>query len=63
MAMSGSSMNEPHVWNQDETMMECPVCRSETLTLWMGGRLGMIYYCKSCGYKGPVTLEMKQDVS
>ena len=37
--------------------MQCPECGSKNITLWMGGRLGMIYLCKDCGYRGPVVAE------
>lgn len=37
--------------------LKCPKCGSESVTLWMGGRLGMVYFCKSCGYRGPLVME------
>ena len=37
--------------------MKCPECGSYSVTLWMGGKLGMIYFCKECGYRGPLVIE------
>ena len=42
--------------------MKCPACKEEALSLWMGGQLGMIYFCKKCGYRGPVTIEEYKEV-
>ncbi len=42
-------------------MQRCPKCKSENVTLWMGGKLGMIYVCKVCGYLGPVVVEDSPD--
>jgi predicted RNA-binding Zn-ribbon protein involved in translation (DUF1610 family) len=38
-------------------MMKCPKCGSVDVTLWLGGKLGTIYFCKECGYKGPIVVE------
>ena len=38
-------------------MQRCPKCKSVNITLWMGGKLGMIFICKDCGYKGPIVEE------
>jgi predicted RNA-binding Zn-ribbon protein involved in translation (DUF1610 family) len=35
----------------------CPRCKSRAITLWMGAKLGMIYQCKDCGYRGPLVIE------
>jgi predicted RNA-binding Zn-ribbon protein involved in translation (DUF1610 family) len=35
----------------------CPVCKTKNITLWMGAKLGILYYCKSCGYVGPLVVE------
>jgi predicted RNA-binding Zn-ribbon protein involved in translation (DUF1610 family) len=41
--------------------LKCPNCGSENVTLWMGGKLGMIYLCKHCGFKGPIIIEEEID--
>jgi predicted RNA-binding Zn-ribbon protein involved in translation (DUF1610 family) len=33
--------------------MRCPKCGSGSVTLWMGGKLGSVYECKKCGFRGP----------
>ncbi|MBN2331374.1 MAG: hypothetical protein JXC85_06165 [Candidatus Aenigmarchaeota archaeon] len=38
-------------------MLRCPKCKSGSISLWMGGKLGMIYFCKRCGYRGPIVVE------
>lgn len=35
----------------------CPVCKGP-VTSWLGFRAGMIYKCKNCDYRGPVTLDI-----
>ncbi len=44
-------MPKPHT-----PMRQCPQCRAEAITWYMGGQFGK-YLCKSCGYIGPVVLE------
>ncbi|MEM1945964.1 MAG: hypothetical protein QW614_01700 [Candidatus Caldarchaeum sp.] len=36
----------------------CPVCSRASLDLYLGGYLGKIYRCSSCGYVGAVIVEM-----
>jgi predicted RNA-binding Zn-ribbon protein involved in translation (DUF1610 family) len=36
---------------------KCPDCGSVNVKLWVGGRLGMIYECVECGYRGPVVVD------
>ncbi len=38
-------------------MKTCPKCKSNNITLWMGGNLGIIYWCKDCGYRGVAVIE------
>ncbi|MBS3164719.1 hypothetical protein J4439_04790 [Candidatus Woesearchaeota archaeon] len=38
----------------------CPVCRSEEVTLHMGGQLGT-WRCKRCSYVGPIVLEVDDE--
>ena len=35
----------------------CPVCASLNITLWQGASLGVQYFCKKCGYHGPLVIE------
>jgi predicted RNA-binding Zn-ribbon protein involved in translation (DUF1610 family) len=39
------------------SVKKCPQCGSDDVTLWMGGKLGVQYMCKSCGYHGPLIIE------
>ncbi len=34
----------------------CPMCKSDNLTLDIGGQTGK-YRCKKCGYLGPIVIE------
>jgi RNase P subunit RPR2 len=34
----------------------CPNCKKPTLTPWLGFCAGIIYFCKNCGYKGPLSI-------
>jgi predicted RNA-binding Zn-ribbon protein involved in translation (DUF1610 family) len=36
---------------------KCPDCGSVNVKLWVGGRMGMIYECHECGYRGPLIVE------
>lgn len=36
---------------------KCPECESKNVSLWMGGNVGIIYFCKECGYRGPLIVE------
>ncbi len=40
-----------------KTVKKCPVCESTEITLWMGAKLGIQYFCKRCGYHGPLVIE------
>ena len=35
----------------------CPACKSDRISLWMGANLGAQYFCKACGYRGPLVVE------
>ncbi|MEM4280692.1 MAG: hypothetical protein QW470_01525 [Candidatus Caldarchaeum sp.] len=39
----------------------CPVCRKTTLDLYLGGYLGKVYRCVSCGYVGSFIVEMDEE--
>jgi predicted RNA-binding Zn-ribbon protein involved in translation (DUF1610 family) len=39
------------------SVKKCPVCGSANVTLWMGASLGVQYFCKNCGYHGPLVIE------
>ena len=39
------------------SVKRCPKCGSVSITLWMGAKLGIQYYCKDCGYRGPLVVE------
>jgi uncharacterized Zn finger protein len=36
----------------------CPVCKSDKVNLYLGGYAGILYRCASCGYVGPVVIEV-----
>lgn len=36
----------------------CPACRSKDISLFLGGYVGKVYSCASCGYVGPVVIEV-----
>ncbi len=40
-------------------MKVCPMCKSENITLYMGGQFGK-YICKDCDYIGPLIIEKKK---
>lgn len=40
----------------------CPICKSKNITLFLGGYLGKVYRCSSCGYVGSLIIEV-QDLS
>ena len=33
----------------------CPIC-GKHLTPYLGFKAGLIYECKNCGYRGPITV-------
>jgi len=35
----------------------CPKCKSDRVSLWMGAKLGIQYFCKKCGYRGSLIVE------
>jgi uncharacterized Zn finger protein len=35
---------------------KCPNCKSENVTLYLGGKMGM-YKCMNCGYAGALIIE------
>ncbi|UCD07718.1 MAG: hypothetical protein JSW41_01975 [Candidatus Aenigmatarchaeota archaeon] len=37
--------------------LKCPKCKSERVSLWMGAKLGIQYFCKKCGYRSPLIIE------
>ncbi len=39
------------------TVKYCPNCKSRGIYLYLGGTVGVLYKCKSCGYLGPVIIE------
>jgi len=39
----------------------CPFCRSDRMSLHLGGYLGKMYRCGNCGYVGPVVIEMSAE--
>ena len=36
---------------------KCPECGSRQVALWAGGRLGIVYICRECHYRGPLVVE------
>ncbi|MDW8360014.1 MAG: hypothetical protein RMK31_05455 [Candidatus Caldarchaeum sp.] len=36
----------------------CPVCKKTDIDLHLGGYLGIVYRCGSCGYVGSLVVEM-----
>jgi len=34
------------------------MCKSDKINLYLGGYAGMLYRCASCGYVGPVVIEV-----
>ncbi len=41
--------------------LRCPKCNSERVSLWMGAKLGIQYFCKECGYRGPLVIEEESE--
>ncbi len=40
----------------------CPVCKAKnSMFLYMGGHLGILYKCKKCGYVGPIIIEKHEN--
>jgi len=37
----------------------CPICKSASLTPYMGFATGIKYKCRKCGYIGPLFLEIE----
>lgn len=37
----------------------CPVC-GKHMVPYVGFKAGMIYECKSCGYRGPIALKQEE---
>lgn len=42
-------------------MIRCPVCRSDEIYTIVGGYVGQIYRCKSCGYRGSLVVECRDE--
>ncbi len=42
---------------KEKRVLRCPRCKSGGMSLWMGARLGIQYFCKKCGYRGPLVIE------
>jgi C4-type Zn-finger protein len=38
----------------------CPVCKKASLTPWLGFSAGIIYFCKNCGYRGPLAIKVEK---
>lgn len=34
----------------------CPICE-KPLTSWLGFSVGIIYFCKNCGYRGSLAIK------
>ncbi|MEM0440771.1 MAG: hypothetical protein QXY84_03475 [Candidatus Caldarchaeum sp.] len=43
----------------ETTVQVCPVCGKASLDLYLGGYLGKMYFCKSCGYIGALLVEIE----
>lgn len=43
--------------NKSRRVLRCPKCKSVGVSLWMGAKLGIQYFCKKCGYRGPLVIE------
>ena len=43
-------------------MLCCPSCGSEEIYVETGGVTGNIYRCKRCGYRGPLVLEVDEEI-
>ncbi len=48
--------HNPHVH-----MIRCPVCKSDEIYAIVGGYIGQIYRCKSCGYRGSLVVECRDE--
>jgi transposase-like protein len=42
-------------------MIRCPVCNSRDIYVLVGGYIGQVYRCKSCGYRGSLVVECALD--
>lgn len=38
----------------------CPECGAPGQSLWLGAQAGMVYCCKTCGYRGPLIVEEEE---
>ena len=45
------------VLKKPKSRKRCPKCGSVDVTLYMGAKLGILYQCKNCGYRGPLVVE------
>ncbi|MEM0350140.1 MAG: hypothetical protein QXE96_02280 [Candidatus Caldarchaeum sp.] len=43
---------------REKSVQLCPVCKKTGLDLYLGGYLGKMYFCRSCGYVGALVIEM-----
>ncbi|HOT03670.1 MAG TPA: hypothetical protein PK069_05790 [Methanolinea sp.] len=41
-------------------MLRCPSCGSRDVYCVVGGYIGQIYRCKSCGYRGSLIMECER---
>jgi len=39
----------------------CPFCKSNNISLYLGGYLGKLYKCASCNYVGPLIIEISEE--
>lgn len=47
---------------RNRKILACPVCGGP-LTSWLGFKFGLIYFCKKCGYRGPLTIKTSKSNS
>lgn len=38
-------------------MLHCPMCKSDSVYVKVGGYAGYVYHCKKCGYEGSFIVE------
>ena len=48
----------PEKWTKRRNAGLCPVC-GKHMVPFIGFKAGMIYECKNCGYRGPLTITKK----
>jgi len=41
-------------------ILACPLCGG-SLTSWIGFKGGLIYFCKKCGYRGPLNIKTSKE--